>query len=61
MTRYIEEAIAETVATRNLFKGLLFPIRGDYDLSVARILAESGAYMIVVVGSSYAVYSNSNE
>ena len=61
LVQYIEEAIAETVGTRSLTHGLLFPFRGGYDISIARVFAEGGAYIFIVGGSSFIVYSISTD
>jgi len=56
LIRYTEEAIAETVATRSLLKGLSFPTVG-YQLSLTRTVAEGLGYFTVVVGVPYLSYS----
>jgi len=56
LLRYSEEALAETFATGSLRQGLSFPLQGPYQLSVGRIAAEGGGYMIIVGGSGYAAY-----
>lgn len=56
-----EEALAEAIGTGSLRKGLIFPLQGGYDLSVARIIAEGGGYVVVVGGTAYAVYELSGD
>jgi hypothetical protein len=56
LIRYTEEALAETIGTGSIRKGLVYPLKGGYDLLPARIIAEGGGYMVLVGGSLYAAY-----
>jgi len=57
---YLEEAIAETVGTRSLRRGLAFPLQGDYGLSRTRIILEGVGYATIVAGASYGTYKLAN-
>ena len=43
LLRYLEEALAEAVGTKNILKGLKFPLKGGYDINKVRLLMEGGA------------------
>ena len=53
LLRYVEEAIAESFGTDSLAIGLSYPLRGGYELSMIRVLAEGVGYVIVVGGATY--------
>ncbi len=55
--RYTEEAIAEGFATGSIRKGLAFPLKNGYDVTITRVVAEAGGYIATVGGTSYAVYN----
>jgi hypothetical protein len=56
LLRYLEEALAETYATRSLLQGLRHPLNGGYDLCVWRIALEGGGYVVIVGGTAYGAY-----
>jgi hypothetical protein len=58
--RYLEEALAQTYATRSLLQGLRHPLNGAYQLSVWRVILEGGGYGIIVGGTTYGAYTLSH-
>lgn len=56
LLRYLEEAIAETVGTGSLARGLRFPLQAGYGLAVDRILLEAGGYFAGVGLLAYFAY-----
>lgn len=61
LLRYIEEALAETVGLlaghgwkkENIFKGLIFPLNGHYNITISQMRAEAGGILLgpITVGS----------
>jgi RHS repeat-associated protein len=43
LLRYLEEALAEAVGTKNILKVLKYPLKGGYDINKVRLLIEGGA------------------
>ncbi len=58
--RYLEEVIAETAGTKNLWTGLTVPFNGVYSLSPARVALEGAGYLGAVAGNAYTAYELSN-
>lgn len=56
LLRYLEEAAAETYATKSLSMGLKFPLTGGYGISMPRILLEGAGYTGVTGSASYGTY-----
>ena len=62
LCRYLEEALAESYAQvavngiRALPEGLVFPLRGGYDLTIRRIAAEGAIGTILYGGALYGVH-----
>jgi hypothetical protein len=51
--RYLEEAAAESIATRSLRKGLRFPVAGKYGISLGRVAVEAVTYVGGSAGAAY--------
>jgi RHS repeat-associated protein len=56
LVRFLEEGLAETVATGSFRAGFKFPLNGKYNISVPRMIGEGLAYLGLVGGASYGTY-----
>jgi len=55
LVRYAEEAIAETIGSGSLTKGLTFPLQG-YNISKVGLTAETAGYIGTTSGVAHAGY-----
>jgi hypothetical protein len=55
LVRYAEEAIAETIGTGSLRRGLALPLHG-YGISTTRLATEAVGYIGITAGAAYGSY-----
>jgi hypothetical protein len=53
LLNYLEEALAEGVASKSVIKGLRYPLTHDYNIKLNRVLTEDGALGAVNGGAWY--------